>query len=141
MRTNHRFSKAEIAIAAALLCVVSAITLPTFSKAEADDRLNTLCETLQSVRSQITLYNIQHDGRWPVQAAFAEQMTGKTNVKGSTDARDGDVLFGPYLNDIPANPFTGGNAVTGGDWRYDQTSGRFIADDGGQTRGIRHKDL
>jgi type II secretory pathway pseudopilin PulG len=139
MRTNNKFSKVEILIAAAVLCVVSVITLPKFSQASADDRLNTLCNTLQSVRSQLTLYNIQHDGRWPRQTTFAEQMTRMTNLKGSAEAGDGALTFGPYLESIPVNPFTGGNSVTGGDWRYDDKTGKFVADAGGTTRGIRQQ--
>lgn len=141
MRKNYRFSTVEIAIVAAVLCIASAMTLPKFSQAGTDDRLNTLCNTLQSVRSQLTLYNIQHDGRWPAKADFVDQMTGKTNTLGTNCAADGALIFGPYLDSIPANPFTGGNAISGGHWRYDENSGRFAADDDGVTRGIRHKDL
>lgn len=141
MRTNHRFSTIEIVIVAAVLGIASVMTLPKFSKAAADDRLNTLCETLQSVRAKITLYNIQHNGRWPRQKTFVEQMSSITNSKGTTNPLDGEVMFGPYLAEIPANPFTGGNAVTGSDWWYDEKTGRFTADDDGATRDIRHKDL
>lgn len=141
MRNNHRFSVFEVVIVAAVLGVVSVMTLPKFSQAGTDERLNTLCETLQSVRSQITLYNLHHDGRWPAQVNFVEQMTGKTNVMGITSPRSGAVIFGPYLDSVPVNPFTGGNSITGGDWRYDERTGRFAVDDDGVTGGIRHKDL
>ena len=138
---NKQSKKVEVVIVAAILCVVSAMTLPTFSRAGADDRLNTLCENLQAVRSQLTLYHVQHDNRWPELARFAEQMTGKSNATGTADAAAGPVIFGPYLDSIPVNPFTGGNSVTGGDWRYDETTGRFTAADGGTTRGIAHRNL
>lgn len=141
MRTNNTFKKTEVIIIAAVLCVVAAMTLPKFSRAATDERLNTLCENLQTVRSQLSLYHVQHEGQWPRLAAFAEQMTQKTNLKGTTDDTDGPLKFGPYLERIPANPFTGGSSVSGGDWLYDQQTGRFIADDGGATKGIRHKDL
>lgn len=141
MRTNNTFKKAEVILVAAILCGVSAMTLPKFSQADTDDRLNTLCANLQTVRSQLSLYHVQHDGQWPELAAFVEQMTGQTNSKGTRDRADGPLIFGPYLQRIPDNPFTGGNSVTGGDWLYDQQTGRFIADDGGSTKGIRHRDL
>lgn len=136
-----QFSRLEIVIVAAVLCVISAVTLPKFSQANTDDRLNTLCANLQLVRSKLSLYHLQHQGQWPQQAAFAEQMTRATNAKGTTDLADGPLVFMPYLQRIPVNPFTGGNAVTGGDWRYDETTGRFTADDGGTTAGIAHKNL
>ena len=138
---HKQFKKIEVVIVAAVLCVVSVMTLPKFSQAGCDDRLNTLCTSLQTVRSQLTLYHVQHDNRWPELARFAEQMTGKTNAKGTTDVADGPLVFGPYLNSIPDNPFTGGNAITGGDWVYDQATGRFRADDGGATKSVRHGNL
>jgi len=135
------FKKTEVIIVAAILCVVSAMTLPKFSKADTDQRLDTLCNQLQLVRSQLSLYHIQHQQQWPRQATFAEQMTGKTNVKGTTNPVDGDLVFGPYLQCIPFNPFTGGNAVDGRDWYYDEKTGKFVSADDGQTRGIVHKNL
>ncbi len=141
MRTNNTFKKTEVIIIAAVLCVVAAITLPKFSRAESDQRLTTLCDQLQTVRSQLSLYHVQHEGQWPRIAAFAEQMTRRTNVKGTTDPADGPVVLGPYLECVPANPFTGGSSISGGDWLYDQQTGRFIADDGGATKGLLHKNL
>lgn len=135
------FKKTEVIIVAAVLCGVSVMTLPKFSKAGTDERLNTLCGQLQTVRSQLSLYHIQHQQQWPKQATFAEQLTGKTNVKGTTDPVDGDLVFGPYLRSIPVNPFTGGNAVDGRDWYYDEKTGKFVSADGGQTNGIVHKNL
>lgn len=140
MRAN-KFSRLEIGLIVVVLCVISVVTLPKFSQAGTDDRLNTLCGNLQLVRSQLTLYRIQHQDQWPRQATFAAQMTSATNTQGTADVTDGPLVFMPYLKSIPVNPFTGGNAVTGGDWSYDETTGRFTAADGGTTQGIVHKNL
>ena len=141
MRNNTRFSKTEVLIVAAVLTVLGVAVIPQFSQANTDDRLNTLCGALQLVRSQLSLYRVQHDDQWPKQASFAARMTGRTNVKGTFEDTDGVLVFGPYLKSIPVNPFTGGNAVTGGDWYYDETTGKFTAADGGQTKGVVHKNL
>jgi competence protein ComGC len=141
MRNNTRFSKIEVSIVAAVLTVLGVAVIPQFSQANTDDRLNTLCGNLQLVRSQLSLYRVQHEEQWPRQATFADQLTKRTNVKGSTDLADGVLVFGPYLKSIPANPFTGGNAVNGGDWTYDEATGKFIAADGGQTKGVVHGNL
>lgn len=138
---NKQFKKAEVLLVGAILCVVSVMTLPRFGSATTDDRLNTLCSHLQQVRSQLSLYHIHHHDQWPKLATFAEQMTGATNAKGTTDPADGPLVFGPYLDRVPVNPFTGGNAIDGGDWLYCQDTGRFIADDGQATGGIAHRDL
>ena len=141
MPTHKTFRKAEVFIVAAVLCAVSVMTVPKFSQADGDPRLDTLCEHLQQVRSQLSLYHLQHERRWPELAAFAEQMTGRTNVRGTTDPADGPLTLGPYLERIPDNPFTGGNAIDGGDWLYDEQTGRFTADDGGSTQGLLHGNL
>ncbi len=135
------FKKTEVIIVAAVLCAVSMMTLPKFSKAGTDQRLDTLCSHLQLVRSQLSLYQIHHEQQWPSQSAFVRQMTEKTNVKGNSNPLDGAVVFGPYLQSIPVNPFTGGNAVNGSDWLYDEKTGRFVSADDGQTNGIVHKNL
>ena len=84
--------------------------------------------------------------------AFVDQLTRYTdNAGGACSLPDGGSFpFGPYVegNDIPANPVTGDNAIlivgaadpAAGDlnmqgtgaglgWRYDVTSGKFIAND------------
>jgi hypothetical protein len=140
MRTKQ-FSRLEVAVVAGVLVVLGAAVIPQFSQANTDDRLNTLCGNLQLVRSQLSLNRIQHEDQWPRRAVFAEQMTGRTNVKGTMNEAEGVVVYGPYLKSIPANPFTGGNSVDGGDWFYDEETGKFIAADGGSTQGIVHGNL
>ncbi len=83
--------------------------------------------------------------------ALQEQLRYYSNNAGQTcsvsDVPAGGVVefpFGPYIkSDIPANPVTSdatitvvttgdlamGGAGAGGGWRYDTTSGKFIADD------------
>ena len=94
--------------------------------------------------------------------ALVDQLTRYSNAAGETCSRpDGGAYpFGPYLdeNDIPANPITGDNAVlvvlstdaAAGDlamagtaaglgWRYDVTSGKFIANDTNtDSNGVRY---
>lgn len=91
-------------------------------------------------------------GALETRAALVAQLTRYTNANGeacsTSDA--GAYPFGPYLdeNDLPANPVTGDTAVlivgvgdpgegdldmagtgAGLGWRYDVTSGKFIAND------------
>ncbi|MGB5259737.1 MAG: prepilin-type N-terminal cleavage/methylation domain-containing protein [Gammaproteobacteria bacterium] len=83
--------------------------------------------------------------------AFEEQLRFYSNAAGQTcsiaDVPAGGVVeypFGPYIkNPIPANPVTSDGTIVvvttgnlamvgagaGGGWRYDTTSGKFIADD------------
>ena len=91
-------------------------------------------------------------GAVETQQALEDQLSRYTNATGQSCSitNAGAFPFGPYIKDsqIPANPVTGDNSVlivpaadpaagdlemlatnTGGGWKYDVTSGKFIADD------------
>jgi hypothetical protein len=91
---------------------------------------------LQTVRSQIELYKIQHLDNYPAVAGdlpadFVAQMTTKTDQDGVAGG-----AFGPYLQTIPTNQFVGssdvfigaagGAAATDG-WAFDPNDGTFVA--------------
>jgi hypothetical protein len=102
---------------------------------------------LQTVRSQIELYKVQHlektpeldeNGR-PDTANFAFRLTGRTDQDGRLSPAG---ALGPYLQRIPANPFTDeavarkvafGQGPPPGDgamgWWFDTASGTFYAND------------
>jgi prepilin-type N-terminal cleavage/methylation domain-containing protein len=87
------------------------------------------------------------DGLVDSDAAFLQQLAYYTNADGAAcTQKNGDKFpFGPYLKklELPANPITNDNTlvvVTAGDldlsgsdpaggWRFDNASGKFIADD------------
>jgi len=134
----------EILIVVVILGILAAIVIPQFSQASTEAKLNSLMSNLQSMRSQIELYKVQHNDNPPSLANFTAQMTGKTNMDG-TVSDTGE--FGPYLQRIPNNPFTGSNTVVAsgdGDWGYDEDTGKIWAADGG-TEGMdgsgTHADL
>jgi hypothetical protein len=124
---------------------------------EPDWRESALHSDLQTLRSQLELYKIQHrdnypgvrDGRFDGRL-FAEQLLHRTNAEGqvSRKTRGGDFPYGPYLQNIPANPFVpesvaseirGGAGPCPGDrtsgWWFDTGTGRLDAN------GPDHKDL
>ncbi len=122
------FTLVEILIVVIILGILAAIVIPQFTEASNDARLSSLTSDLQTVRGQLELYKVQHLDTYPTADGFVAQMTGTTDINGSTDGTD----FGPYLLRVPTNPFTNTNTVGAaqdGDtgWYYNAATGQFTA--------------
>jgi general secretion pathway protein G len=144
---RRAFTLVELLIVVIILGILAAVVIPQFSDASTDARLASLTTNLQTIRGQVDLYRLQHNGVYPTLADFANQMTKKTDVDGTVNASG---KFGPYLQRIPNNPFTvggSGNDVTNTAaasnkaWYYDETAGTFKANNGGNTAGVAHDSL
>lgn len=135
-RTLKRgFTLVEILIVVIILGILAAIVIPQFTNASQDARKNSLTSQLQTVRSQIELYKLQHRDKLPDLVAGWDQLTQKTDEDGSTTNSDPTLLkFGPYLQQAPANSifgdassaaavFDGTSADTSAGWVYDYSSG------------------
>lgn len=138
MKSKSGFTLVEILIVVVILGILAAIVIPQFTEASTEAKTSSLCTDLQTMRSQIELYKIQHNDNLPGSgtASFTEALTGKTTIAGavSTDPND----FGPYIQQIPKNQFNnlstieegtgspgGGNAG----WYFNTSTGAFHADD------------
>jgi len=109
-RNNKGFTLVEILIVVIILGILAAIVIPQFTNASTDARKNSLTSQLQTVRSQIELYKLQHNDALPDFAGKQwGQMTAQTDVTGSTTATTKD--FGPYLQQTPTNPLNTNSAV------------------------------
>jgi general secretion pathway protein G len=128
------FTLVEILIVVVILGILAAIVIPQFSDASTEAKENSLKSNLQTVRSQIELYKIQHNDELPGagSASFTDSLTAGTDVDGASGSD-----YGPYLQSFPTNPFNDLATVdidgTAGDnshgWYFDSTSGDFSADD------------
>lgn len=141
------FTLVELLIVVIILGILAAVVIPQFSDASTDARVSSLMTNLQTIRGQIDLYKLQHNGNYPTIANFAAQMTSKTDADGTVNPTG---KYGPYLQRIPTNPFTVGG--TGNDvtstaaaankaWYYNETTGEFKANDGGTTNGVAHSAM
>ncbi|MCG3177941.1 MAG: hypothetical protein BIFFINMI_00264 [Phycisphaerae bacterium] len=95
-------------------------------------RIACMTSDIQTVRSQLELYKVQHQDAYPSLERFEAQLTGATDVDGNP-AR-GNEGYGPYLRRVPANPYTDTSTVSNGPigssaWHYDQKTGEFRAND------------
>ena len=132
MRAKSGFTLVEILIVVVILGILAAIVIPQFTDASTEAKTSSLCADIQTMRSQIELYKIQHTDSLPPTGTFAAFETAMT-----TKGADGR---GPYMQKIPTNPFNNLNTIrfesgvgtAGADthgWVLNTDSGAFQADD------------
>ncbi|MCE5276650.1 MAG: prepilin-type N-terminal cleavage/methylation domain-containing protein [Planctomycetaceae bacterium] len=134
-RKQSAFTLVEILIVVVILGILAAIVIPQFTDAGNDARASALKSDLQTVRSQLALYKVQHLDSYPAAATFVTQMTTKTDSSGAAGG-----TLGAYLQTFPANPYNNlstvevesgtaglGNGSHG--WHFDTATGMFAADD------------
>ena len=144
------FTLVEILIVVVILGILAAIVIPQFTEASTEAKLSSLCTDLQTLRSQIELYKIQHNDVPPSFAAFTAQMTAQTDITGAAGTD-----YGPYVQKIAVNQFNNIFEATGihglldnsgivgdnaGSWEYDETTGRINADDDYDNDGVAGPD-
>ncbi len=144
------FTLVEILIVVVILGILAAIVIPQFTDASTEARQSSLCSDLQTLRSQIQLYKVQHNDCLPGVVVGALHTSGigditqallsKTNIAGEVPVTGVDKAFGPYMQKIPENPFNtkdtirvdGAAAGANTDaWRFDTATGNIQADDVG----------
>lgn len=102
------FTLVEVLIVVVIMAILAATIIPQFSDSTKDAKSNTSRFNLHTIRSQIELFKSQHDGKVP---ASLDDLTKKTNVSG-TVGTTAAFPYGPYLQELPANPFTGSQTVS-----------------------------
>ena len=138
MRKRPGFTLVELLIVVVILAILAATIVPQFTDITGDAKDSTGVINLKILRSQIEYYKAQHDGDSP-DAALANLLI-KTDASGAAGTE-----FGPYLLQMPNNPFTNGNKVTAttgdppaaasaaGDrgWLYNAALGKIWLDEAG----------
>jgi general secretion pathway protein G len=153
MRAQRGFTLVEILIVVVILGILAAIVIPQFTDASTEAKTSSLCSDLQTVRSQIELYKIQHNDVLPQPESGGltwNLMTMYTDINGGTAAtKDTTHIYGPYLQKVPTNQFNNLNSIsiagttpaaadntTG--WFFNSTTGVFKAND---TSNANHYSL
>ena len=137
MKAKSGFTLVEILIVVVILGILAAVVIPQFTEASTEAKTSSLCTDLQTMRSQIELYKIQHNDDMPHEgtATLIPALIGQTDVAGAVGTD-----YGPYIQKIPTNQFTdlatiqeeAGTAGLGDGshgWHYDTNTGQFHADD------------
>jgi general secretion pathway protein G len=117
--STRGFTLVEILIVVIILGILAAIVIPQFTNASKEAKQSSLVTMVQSLRSQIALFKLQHNDFLPgaaplvgtggtfVSATFWSQMTEFTSVTGTFVAgglKDATYTQGPYMQSIPKNP-------------------------------------
>lgn len=139
-RRNRAFTLVEILVVVVILGILAAIVVPQFSNAADDSKESAMKQNLLRMRQQVELYSQEHNGNYPTLADFIDQMTLASDIDGDT-ASPGTAGydFGPYLQKMPANPYTdtiplGSGAVGSSAWYYDETTGFIAPNDSAERR-------
>ena len=146
------FTLIEVILVVTILGILAALVLPTFSDHATGARESAAKSNLMTIRSQIELYKLQHNGIPPgyVDGAGAPvatvelQFVGTSMVGGAPSPSTvpvGLFLYGPYLKKIPKNPFNGLSTLayvaqatafsaavngTSSGWLYKKETGEFV---------------
>ncbi len=143
---RRAFSLIELVVVVVIVGILVAVAAARFSgQAERANRTR-IDADVRVITDAVELYRAEHHGRTPAHgpggavdgnpANFAARLTGKTTEKGSISAAG---IFGPYLREIPVNPYTScpetpvGNwgSVTDCSWRFDPVKVRVRPDHSG----------
>lgn len=145
------FTLVELMIVVAILGILAAIVLPQYANSSQQASESAVKDMLYTVRSQIELYKMQHSGLtpgyWSSVAISGNNLyyqligTSKSNgVSTATQTPAGDYLYGPYLMQLPKNPFNDKTDITvvadgttdfsavandASGWLYERTTGTF----------------
>ena len=130
-RSSNGFTLVEILIVVVILGILAAIVIPQFTNASESAKASSVVTQLQNIRSQLELYQVQHNGTYPDLVTNWNQVTQTTDAAGATTGTD----YGPYLQQAPKNGFTNSNNVvaspgpgtTSDGWVYNQATGAITA--------------
>jgi general secretion pathway protein G len=144
-RRRNAFTLIEVLIVVIIMAVLAATIIPQFTTSTKDAKESSLRFNMHTLRSQIELYKAQHNGKYPeVKNSTLTQLTGRTNASGEVGTDAASYPFGPYVDQIPANPMDSKTAVASvslsgakptavsgsdGGWQYDSNTGAIWPND------------
>ncbi len=134
------FTLIEILIVVIILGILAAIVIPQFTNASEDARKSSVASQLQTLRSAVELYKLQHGDSYPTTGG---SVTGAWdwNLLLNTSLSYDSKTVGPYLQQTPTNSMNGSNlmgtSAAGNAWFIDAT-GRIFATDKTKTTALTY---
>jgi len=134
------FTLIELLIVVIIIAILAAIAIPQFSNTSSDAQEAALDANLNTMRSAIELYRLQHNNKYPGAVAtaggtgcttgntgtgtlgddagkttsFKEALTMFSNAAGQVckiNPDGGAFIYGPYLRGVPSEPVTPSTAI------------------------------
>jgi prepilin-type N-terminal cleavage/methylation domain-containing protein len=113
---KHGFTLIELMIVVAILGILAAIVLPQVQGHTVQAKEAAVQDSLHTVRTQIQLYKMQHNGLAPgyintaqaMPTQFMYQLTGTSAMTGlavASKVPSATYPFGPYIMAMPVNPY------------------------------------
>jgi type II secretory pathway pseudopilin PulG len=111
-RTRSSFagrSLLELLLVIVILGALAGICIAAMGAYSSGARESALRNDIRHLRTQITLYQLQHANRPPEGDRLVELLTSRTTAEGEIDVAG--AALGPYLHEFPANPFNRSRTV------------------------------
>jgi general secretion pathway protein G len=140
-KIDRGFTLVEILIVVVILGILAAIVVPQFTNASVDAKRAALANQLQTVRKQIQLYAVHHDGALPkIAGSDWSDLTTPTSIEGSVSAYlcspARNTLNGRIAVTVVNSDMNYGDAVSAADagFLYNADTGNIWATNTGGTR-------
>ena len=130
-RKTQGFTLVEILIVVIILGILAAIVIPQFTGASEDARKSNMQSQLQTLRSQIELFKLQHRDNPPKLITTGwGVMTATSDEDATQPPAAGKKVYGPYMQSAVRNPLTDSTSVAAGaaagvGWVYTEATGEI----------------
>jgi general secretion pathway protein G len=102
---NRGFTLVEILIVVVILGILAAIVIPQFSNASVSAKSSSLQSMLQTIRGQLEMFQLQHNGNYPTLDGTWAIFINKSGTSETGPGAGTGTTYGPYMQQPPQNPF------------------------------------
>jgi general secretion pathway protein G len=102
------FTLVEVMIVVVIMSIVVGAVIPQFTDSAKEARISGALMNVSLMRKQLELYKQHHNGSYPARLGDLALRTDAAGNVGTSSAH----VYGPYIREVPINPFTSSAKVT-----------------------------